>query len=202
MKLISNHYELAMSRLAEEFRGIPEIAVYIKAKARQTQDQENAIFGLLSALGVDNANAYLLGIYAKIVGLKPSGRALESLRSFVRARILLNRSSGTIPELLAIVKLLVPSNAVTVVTQGKASEVFRIDGVAFPDADAFDVALMLGRGRVGGVRGVLEWSASAPEATFDLDDATGATASPGLGLGDASDPSVGGALSSAAEATP
>lgn len=200
MKLITNHFELAMARLAEEFRGIPEIAVLIKANCRQVQDLENAIFGLFSALGVTNANSYLLGIYGKVVGLTPYARTLESQRNFVKAHIALNRSSGTIPELIAIVQIVAPDGAVVVVTTSKAAVAVRIKGVAMVDTDAFDTARLLGRARLGGVRGVLEWSTTDPGDTFVLDDATGALTVHGQGLGDAGDGTVGGELSGAAEA--
>lgn len=202
MNLIPNHFELAVSRLAEEFRGIPEIAVIIKAKTHQTQDLEAAIFGLFAALGVDNANSYLLGIYAKLVGLGPATRTDASLRNNIKALIRLNRSSGTAPEILAILPLILPGTATLKLVEHKAQLAVQVKGTALDAGTSYDAIHILGRAKLGGVRASLEWSLVADAATFALNDSTGTLTTPGAGLGSSTDLTVGGELAAAAIATP
>jgi hypothetical protein len=201
MNLISDHFDRAMARLAEEFRGIPEIAVLIKAKARQTQDLEDAIFGLFSALGVDNANTYLLGLYAKLVGLGPATRTNISLVNNIKALIKLNKASGTIPEILPILALILPTGAMQTLREGKAAFADRVSGVAVDAATAYDAVRILGRAKLGGVLAYFEWSPTTDADTFALDDATSTGSTPGKGLGDFTDLTVGGELAGSAVAT-
>lgn len=202
MNLIPNHGPLALARLAEEFRVIPEIRTIILAKARQTQDVENALFGLYSSLGVDNAGAWLLGIYAKLVGLGPGTRTNDSLRRNIKALIKLNRSSGTVPEILEILTIVSPASALLTLSEAKAQLVLRVSAFAMDEGLLFDLTHILGKAKLGGVRAYIEWSYADDAHTFALDDAAGGPITPGLGLGDATDLTIGGELSGVAIATP
>lgn len=194
---ISDHYERAVGRLSAQLRDIPEVLALIRAKCRQTQDLEDAIAGLLAVLGVDNAPLPLLKLYAKVVGLIPGSRAVDSLRHILKATVKLNRSSGTVPELIDIVSLLLPDTATVSVAEGIAEIAVRLAD-CIPDADTLaDISSIVRRAKVGGVRAFLEWATATDSGTFILSDSTGLTATLGLGLGDSTDASIGGALAGA-----
>lgn len=197
MNQITDHEARALARLASEFRGIPEIEGLIKAKCRQTQDLENAIFGLLSAMGIDTAGGWLLGVYAKLVGFRPGSRPDTSLRNYVKAYVKLNKGSGTLPEILAIVRILVPGPTVILALEQKAAIILRLRSYAADSGLIADLIKILGKAHLGAVRIYLEWLTSADADAFTLGDSTGGTVT-GLGLGDSTDPTVGGELAGAA----
>lgn len=195
MTSITDHYERAVARLAEQLRDIPEVIALIRAKCRQTQDLEDAIAGMLAALGVDNAPLPLLKLYAKIVGLIPGSRTLDSLRRNVKALVKLNMASGTVPEVLAIVRLLIPDTATIAAQEGRAQLAVSVAAYAMPDDVRGDISSLLHRAKLGGVRAFLEWATGTDALSFVADNDAGTAV--GLGLGDDSDPSIGGVLGDA-----
>jgi hypothetical protein len=103
---ITNHVRLALLHLNGPFVGKPRIASLVKSLVLEVQALEDAIQSVITLRQIDYAGLEQLKILGKIVGQVYASEALETYRAYVRARILANRSGGTIGDLLGIVKLL------------------------------------------------------------------------------------------------
>lgn len=121
---------------------------------------ETAAFDILELLDPDAASGVHLDRLGKLVGQEREGRNDANYRIAIKARIAVNRSSGTLPELLNIVRILVGDDAFIraagYAKQGFDSGAYWIhaDNVAVPE----EVAAMLGDADLAGVGGVLTYT--------------------------------------------
>lgn len=195
MDYISDHKARALARLAEQLRDIPELQGLIAAKARQTQALEDAVAGLVAQRGVDVATGPTLRLYARLVGVtNAAAYGDESLRRHVKARILINRSSGTVGELVRLFDYLVGSPRTLAVAEGDAEVVLAVTGGATSAEEAADYAEALTEAKAAGVRTLLEWHSTAAADAFIFNGTVA------QGLGDTANAATGGQLGSVAEA--
>lgn len=103
---ITDHVRAALLHLNGPFVGKPRIASIVKAFVLEVQALEDAIQSVLTLRQLDNAGLEQLKVLGKIVGQFHASEDVETYRGYVRARILANRSGGTINDLLRIVKAL------------------------------------------------------------------------------------------------
>ena len=103
---IPDHAEQARKALAWPLRSKPRAAALAEALGGACQPWEDFLLGLLTGGTLANATGVLLDQWGDLVG-EPRGVLLadDDYRPFVEARILANRSSGTVNELLRIVRL-------------------------------------------------------------------------------------------------
>lgn len=194
MEPITNHAERALSRLAQEFRDIPELDALIRIFCQQVQDIEDAAHALQLARTLDAATGELLEFFGRIVGEKRNGALDAPFRRRVRARVLLNKGSGTRPQLLAIFRaLLPPPYTLELVDYYPAATILTVAGAGLEVAG--ELAGILHEAKAAGVKVVLRYQPEVDATTFTLADVTGTPA--GAGLGDATDPGVGGSLAGA-----
>jgi hypothetical protein len=135
------------------------------------QPLEDAMQTIL-LLSADNATGDALTKIGKRVGREREGVTDDDIfRRYVRAQIKTNRSSGTGNELLAIADLIIgDANARTVLTfEGPATARLRVSGVAVTAAVGDVLAQFVSRAKAAGVRVYVQWSESAPAATFTFD---------------------------------
>lgn len=99
------HILQALSKLLTPFRGKPRFASWCAVPIDGLQTIEDQLWALLALLDVDAADLPRLVLLGKIVGQTQRG-TLENFRRFVKARILVNRSSGTGPDLIKIARIL------------------------------------------------------------------------------------------------
>lgn len=100
----TTHTAESLARLLDRFR-FPLLKAWIASHTNRIQEQESGLFPLLGAFDLDSADHARLLILAKLVGQSPIDDT-ESLRSAIRVRILVNRSSGKVPEMTKIARLL------------------------------------------------------------------------------------------------
>jgi hypothetical protein len=144
---ITNHIDQGLSRLISRFRNRPRFAAWCASHLRQSQLFEDACWELVDALDVDTADLPRLTLLGKIVGQTPRG-TLEQFRSYVKVRVLVNRSRATAPVLIKIATILLGPIAFT---RGTASITIVPDEIdASIDTDYVAVLLRLAKG--AGVR--------------------------------------------------
>jgi hypothetical protein len=126
---------------------------------------------ILGALVLDSAYGPHLDVLGRIVGELRNGRTDPSYRTAIQAKILLNKSSGTIEEIYAIFALLLAVNnlAATMRVQEfyPKALALRMGGVAVPDSVAADMAAILKKAKDAGALAHLEYGNTTPLFGFD-----------------------------------
>lgn len=144
----------------------------ISVFAAQVQDLETAALEVLVETRLANAEGAQLDVIGTIVGRARSNTTDGRYRDLIRAQIRINLASGTIPEILAIVEL--------VLGPGIDLELIEYFPAAF-EIEADDQPLVSGQGEIiaglvksakaGGVNGLFRWYVTDP--VFRLDGADG-----------------------------
>ena len=172
-----DHEGKMLARLAEEFRK-PRISAIIRGEAAQYQAIENAYWQLLTEFGVETAIGWALDVLGKIVGEPRQGALDADYRLRVRARIRVNRSDGTIEDILDVVRLLIgsvllPSAAIKLTEFYPAAFVLRITGIAITPTQAQIYSSFIKQARGAAIGSGFGW-----QETPDADAFVTATSSP------------------------
>lgn len=102
-----SHTEEGSGFLLEQFRDSEIIGALVGAALKQLDILEAEILRMREAMSLENAPRSMLELVAKIVGQECTGFDTEALRLWIRARIAVNRSRGTIEDLFQLVRILV-----------------------------------------------------------------------------------------------
>lgn len=185
IRQITDHATLARARLATQFRGTVSHGAVLDAVSRQVQQIEEAFTDLLTLVVISGSSGMQLDNLGRILGRERAGTTDVAYRAFLRAQILLNRSSGTVPEILGILGLVLSAyngNAIEGRAYQPAALLMRIRN-AIGTLDPTILATLLQRARVAGVRGLLEWASFADGEGFRCSSAWTAAHSTTLNAG-------------------
>src|SRR5579862_9413233 len=152
MEHITDHVAQALSRLAQQYRGKPRLAGMVAVLGKQIQEIEDMLFSILGET-IDLSVGAQLDVLGRIVGEKRLGDGDANYRLRIKARILLNVSSGAPEELLAIFRLLtsdVQGAAVQIEEQYPAALVVRVLKAVIASPSTY--AGILQAAKDGGVR--------------------------------------------------
>ena len=166
-----------LARLAEEFRK-PRIMSILRGEAAQYQAIEDAYWQILTEFGVDTAVGWALDVLGRIVGEPRQGALDNDYRLRVRARIRVNRSDGTIEDVIEVVRLLIgsallPSATIKLTEFYPAAFVLRITGIAITPTQAQIYSSFIKQARGAGIGSGFGW-----QQTADADAFVTATSSP------------------------
>jgi len=193
--LITDHQERAVNRLAQQYRK-PKLEDLLRSLVKPAQAIENTLWDVISQRFLDDAIGAQLDMLGKLVGQPRLGYDDDNYRRLIRAKIIVNRSNGNIPDLLSVVVAVVNDGAADIIVEPQypACIVFRINNVAVA-ADVADLVIaLLRKAAAGGVRVIFESTEHSEATTFSFfEDPTGA------GLGDDGDASAGGFFASGEE---
>lgn len=186
--------ERGRSRLLHQFKGKPRLEALLGVCLGPLQEVEIAAWQLLVERTIDTAIGHALRILAHQVGLRGyDSRADAPLRRLVRAWILVQRSSGTSEDLIAVVRAFAASTAIELRPYYPAAIVVRlrdlIDGL-----EGWLLGWLLRLAAAAGVRLTFEFVTQDIDATFRF--ATSLTddeASEAVGFAD-DDETMGGAF--------
>jgi hypothetical protein len=149
------HILQALSKLLTPFRGKPRFSSWCAVPVNQVQEIEDQLWALLALLDVDTADLPRLILLGKIVGQTQRG-TLEQFRRYVKTRVLVNRSSGTAPQLIKIAGLLLggptpdPPSPVFY-TDGSCWITIEQDGPSIGDADPIATVEFLSAAKMAGI---------------------------------------------------
>jgi len=101
----------AAGLLIDLFREKPLFLKLLSSYVDETQELENEIFELRNAFWVDTAIGAQLDGIGQIVGITRDGASDTIYRIRIKARILINLSSGTPNQILELVRALSPASA-------------------------------------------------------------------------------------------
>lgn len=178
----TTHAAEALARLIERLKGQPRIAAIIEAFSAQTQGQEDAGWQLKVSRWVSSAVGAQLDGIGEIVGEPRSGKSDDVYRTYLTARILVNLSSGTADELLALALLLTSTGASTLHEHYPAA--LLID-IGHESLDLTDPLLaILAQAKVGGVRLQLQYSTTDDDEAFTFSSGDAEEASITMGWAD------------------
>ena len=114
-KCISNHEELTLARLIEQYKNKPNITAIIKSYiTEQIQDIEDAGCGLYDRLNIDLMTGDNLDNIGIIVGQGREGQADSIYRTFLRTKIGVNNSQSSIEDIIQIWQTLTGSDLIEV----------------------------------------------------------------------------------------
>lgn len=153
----------AQGNFIDQFRAHANIDALIEALAQQSQEVEDAAFEILTETDIATAVGLQLDGLGEIVGVERGGRSDADYRVRIGAQILLNNSSGTIPEMIAIAVAL-SSATISVL------EVFpaKLEIETAPEIiNGTEVANVLAEARPAGVGLTFTWYESTNPFLFD-----------------------------------
>lgn len=114
---VTDHGDEGVAFLISQFRDKPSIEILVRALMTQVQAAEDALFALLTERAIDTAVGAQLVVLGKIVGQEQGTFDEETFRTLIRGRVLVNRSSGTVDQMIELVNTLLPAGASLVVRE-------------------------------------------------------------------------------------
>lgn len=151
------HVEQGLGKLIHRFRK-PKIKALLGSWLSEVQALEDALWILYveTFLGVAEGDA--LDQLGRIVGQARAGRVDDVYRLWIRARILILRSSGRAEQLIAAARLVLTTITRVVWEEGlgPAQFLMHIEG-AITGTEGNEFAKLLRIARAGGVRSELHW---------------------------------------------
>jgi hypothetical protein len=108
----TEHATEAIARLIQQYKDKPRIEAFINALSARVQDLEDTLYDILVESAIANATGTQLDDIGDIVGQQRQGMLDAEYRTFVRARVKANRSSGRLEELIEILKLILDGQTV------------------------------------------------------------------------------------------
>lgn len=184
---IEDHVARAQSRFTSLFQNKRVIAALLRSIIRQVQDLENATWDAIHARRLDDPRCIgvQLDAIGAIVGVKREARSDAAYRAAIRLQILLNRSKGSVSDLLAILAVAAGVNPWEYYENYPAGY-----SVLFGGSQADYNALLnaLRRADPAGVSGKILYTEVDPSRLWTPGHFNGSGVVGGLGLGNSSDP--------------
>lgn len=159
----TQHTEEMLDNRVEQFRDKSRFASLLSAFGSQIQDIEDALFQILSDTSIDSAAGMQLDGVGTIVGEERNGLSDADYRLRIKARVLANKSSGTIEDLLGICDVL--GLTATTVLEPFPANVELESTIAI--TNGFEVGRFLQSARAAGVGLSLTWFEQTPAFLFD-----------------------------------
>lgn len=167
------HQTAALARLAQFLRDKPNFAGVLASLTGRAQELETALQQLLGERDLDTAAGAQLGVLGRLVGQQRGGATDDEYRIQIRARIRVNASSGTVPEILEIFGLLWDVDLDGELrVRDEPPAAFTLIFPASEDMTLSRARVFVGllrSIRLAGVRGLMEFGIAPPGDTFTLD---------------------------------
>lgn len=178
---IGTHVEDAQNLLLEQFKNSTTLHALLASYTKQIQTAEDGINPLVLSRDINVAVGVPLDALGEAVGIARNGLGDEVYRLFIRAKILVNKSSGTGDNLIAIVRQMSgdPALDVKVDEYDPATVWIRPVDHIITDPDLWAALLRLAKS--AGVRLLFIYNKSAESAMFQY-AATAGTIGTGRGF--------------------
>ncbi len=192
---ITDHVAEAIARQTEQFKGKVRVEQLITILVEPIQRFEDVAWRVLTERSVSAAVGSQLDQIGFILAEPRGDKEDEEYRRHLRAAIRTYNSSGTVEDLITITKLVLDmDDAIVWITPGyPAGLTIEIREVVVTTELATALMAFLRRAVAATVKLVAVYWTTAESGMFTTDGGTG------LGLGDSTDASVGGALAGALE---
>lgn len=183
---IINHAARAVARLASQFAESPLMKGLVTAIANEVQLAEDAIFPVLAVRDIDAATSKTLDNIGLLTGTPARGSKTDTVyRRRIRAQILGNKSSGSMPTVYEIAKLVMADwwnpAAIKIEEDPSGAPGYLVLENLFDvndTADAKDLGRILDDVSPAGVHAIVLSQTQSPATSFSFENG------PGLGFGD------------------
>lgn len=169
----TTHVVEALENLIDQFKDKPKIAATLTSWLNQIQELELVLSDLLTETTITTSIGQHLDNIGAIVGEPRSGRDDDQYRIAISARILLNKSSGTIEDVIGVLLAVEGSGAITITTTElfPAGFLMEINEPVDPLVTNVErLAAFISSARPAGVRGFLVYH---PVDAFQFDGVDG-----------------------------
>lgn len=112
-----DHYEQARLLLIQLFQDKPKFLALLKTFTTEAQEIEQSLADLDTAFDPATAEGSQLDVLGEIIGEARAGKTDADYRIFLLARLLINRSSGTVPQILELFSLVGGAGTVAEISQ-------------------------------------------------------------------------------------
>lgn len=140
--------------------------------APQFQDLEDSAQTLLSILNIDDSVGEQLKVIGRLIGQADLGVNDVTYRLYLKARVLVNKSTGTVEEIYGVMRELYGQSAGPRYFGGTKAFVIKISGLVLTRAQAIVGTSFLVGAEEGAARGILEWREYADGAMFSFGGST------------------------------
>lgn len=191
----------AKSRLLAQYVNRPTLSALVGELGEAAQELETAVWGLIAQFNIDAAAGVWLDRLGVLVGEPRDGADDAAYRTYLRARIVANRSNGRIEDVIAVITAwnagVAPAVELSVLPPANFELVV---GPLIAMADLERLVRLLRATRAAGVGGMIitRPQVDADSFTFATTDAPEASST--QGFGDSTNPAVGGRFISAVRA--
>lgn len=185
------HVAKAQSRLIEVLKSKPNVKALVEVLVAPLQELEGVFWDVLDLTDLEDATGEQMDVLGRVINQERAGLDDDTYRLWLRARVKLNRSSGTVPEIIEIFQLILPPGAdVALLQEFPKAVALAASGVPLTADQAALYLLFLGAAVDAGVRYTFQWNDAVDAETFAFDGGNA-----GDGFGDTGDADTGGALS-------
>lgn len=195
---IASFVTRGLALVVTQLRGKTKFEALISSYLEEIDEIETALWQLQEERWLDTAEGEQLDGIGRIVGVRRNGTD-DHYRLRLRAQIQILLSSGTIPEILRIFRLLIDSAATLRYTPFyPAAYQIRVGNQALEDYELIELSRALTETCPAGVNGQLLYQVSEDADTFTFSTGSGLEASTAQGMGDTSNAATGGEFSGVA----
>lgn len=164
----TDHEDEAGDLLLEQFKDKSNIVAFLNAFITQIQSIEDAMWQLFTERTLDTAIGTQLDNIGIIIGHEREGLEDEAYRNRLRVQLLVNKSSGTVEQVIGVFTQLFGDDVFVHVVQYADAEIeVRIGGpVSFVDGE--QAAAILQEAKAAGVRALFVWHSTVNPFRFDV----------------------------------
>lgn len=156
----SNWEGRLMRRLYEQFKGLRNWTLYVKALARQFQDLEDAFQSVPSIVSIDDSIGAQLDNLGRLIGQPRTGLGDATYRQYLKARIIANKSNGTAENIYSVFRALFDSIGFIIRNGGNKSFALQIIGTITPTQSAAARDFLIDS-KEAGARAIIEFATVA-----------------------------------------
>lgn len=200
LEQITNMADLAAQRLLSRYRDKPNIVALVRALASSAQEVEDALWAMIDKTAISTADGAWLDKLGSIVGEKREGAADTEYRYYIRARIAANRTTGTVEDILSVLRAWAGGTLPTTVVIDRFPAGLEV-GLSAPVFSLLEVPRLiklLRSARAAGVGTMLLYQDVEDAAAFTFSSTGSPQVSTTQGFGSSADPTTGGAFIGAA----
>lgn len=178
---VTDHESRAASRLTEQFKDKAAVVALLKTWAAQVQDIEDSVYQLQLQRGLATATGINLDLLGAIVGQPRGGRNDTQYKLWIAGRVLVNKSRGKTPQIIAIAAKLC-NGPVRLREYPPAAFVIYCDRVIVGN-DGVEIAKLLKIAKAAGVRMHFVWYDSPTAFRFSTSGSRAFSSSRGFTAG-------------------
>lgn len=167
---ITDHVAAAQDQLPSQMQGKANIATLLSILVKPAQAVEDALWDLFTLRTIEIGTGSVLDSIGAIIGQQRQGMLDEDYRRYLRARVIANRATGRIEDLLAVSRLVINDEdaGLIIFNLGMAGVMMRIEDVVLDESLISVLVQFLRSVADGGVRVLLEYLVEAEEDSFTL----------------------------------